>query len=525
MATSRWAIVLALVVLAAPQVLAHGGHQGDDHDEPAPPPVVVPTERDPWWSTWSGHSWYGPLVALASSPTPIRHLRASGDFVVWESAGDIMALHAASGTTFNVTRDGLGQSNPVVDGRHVVYEQRNGTTWDLYGYDLDTGLTRQLTSSPGNEREPYVRGDWLVWLDDRHGHAEVYAKNLANGTEFPVALSKAKKFDPLLLDDGVVAWREIEYNQWDVAVRRLPAGEVKFLTRDRTLEHPPQTDGRSLYWLKASSQSRENALYRWDPETGDIVSLGKKGITTNPMAFLPHGVELVYASGAGGLVTYTAVNRSSDRYTAVSGPFPGSTPVAGGDSIFIAARNETEHVVLAARISPYAVQPPPKLTIARPLEGGVLFGPAFAAGSYQHAPSWPEPLRFEHRLAQIGAASEWKPFSASDNWTILLDTSTVEPGVGIRFQVRAVYENAPAAQESVALTLRIPSATPPLSLAGQADVSLANFVEKNPGVVLLVGLFAAFLVLLLARWRLRRGRRFALRIEYVRPDEDGGSYR
>lgn len=502
------------------------GHveDGSGGSTPSPDPRADPYDGLAWWAHWEDEHWYGTVVPLHSSTTPLASLRADGDWLVWEEGFDIAALHTPTGSLVNVTADLAKQARPAIDGSRVVYEQWTGTKADLWLFDLDTGTRRQLTTSADTERSPEIVGPWVVWLDNRLGEWNVWSINLDNGTEVPVSVSNTKKQDLVVLGDGIVAWREIEYNQWDIYVRKLPDGKVKALTRDRTLEHPPQTDGRYLYWVKAPAGSAENAMHRWDPETGEIRILGRKGVSTNPVAFLDGGVEILYTPSGPGLNTFIAMNRTNDRLTIIAPHFPATRPVWSGKSLFLIGSNETHSVILLATVSPYAVATPPELKILRPLDGGVVAITEFAAnGQYLASGAWPAPTRLEWRVggrSQDGRdlATEWKAFPAEANWTAPIELPTLADRDAFRLHFRAVYDDAPPIAENVGASFRIFRANS-LDLDGEVDLSLANFVAKNPGVLLLVFLAVAALFLLVARWRLRRVPRGAVRVEYLRPPE------
>lgn len=511
-----------LLFLLAPGALGHVPGSEEPGTEPTPPTEDEegnPYEDLPWWDSWEDGHWYGTVAEMYASTNAIRHMRASGDWVVWEEEGDVKALHEPTLTVLDLTHDVAKQTRPAIEGNRVVWEQWNVTHTDIWEFDLDTGKARVVAASPWNERSPEVRGDWVIWYDDRSGDWEIWAMNLVTRAQVGVALSDVQKKDLVLFGDGIVAWREIEYNQWDIYVKRLPDGPVRALTRDRVLEHPPMTDGEALYWVKVPAGAPENALHKWDPATGEITILGKKGVTTNPIAFLPGGVEVTYTSHGPGYNVFLAVNRSADRLVPLSMSFPASEPVATDRYLYLVGTNESHDAILRTTASPYAVQKTPEMRVARPLDGSVILGPILANGTYVPRGAWPEPIRFEWRAGGPGFRGEWQTFEPRQDWTARIDVGNLSSGQAFRLHVRAVFDGAPPVEANIGLTFRTSTSRPAVDLDETPDLSIATFVTRNPGVVLLLLLVVVTLLLWVLRWRLRHVPRGTPRVEYVRQDD------
>jgi Tol biopolymer transport system component len=110
------------------------------------------------------------------------------------------------------------------DGRHLAYEALGDGIWDLWLTDGDGGRPRQLTSDPGNERDPAwssdgkalyfirdYRGVWRIPLDDAArptGPAERWA-------EFP--RTRLENFSLAIRGDrAVLAVTELASDLWMV---------------------------------------------------------------------------------------------------------------------------------------------------------------------------------------------------------------------------------------------------------------------------------------------------------------------
>ena len=119
--------------------------------------------------------------------------RVSGDLIVYEDYNsgnaDIFGYHiATAGPSFAIATRASNETQPDVDGTHVVWVDDNGNTSatgtdQIMLWDSTTGTTRQLTSVASHKIQPRISGNRVVWSDDRSGNLDVYTYDLATNTE------------------------------------------------------------------------------------------------------------------------------------------------------------------------------------------------------------------------------------------------------------------------------------------------------------------------------------------------------
>ena len=107
-----------------------------------------------------------------------------------------------SGSTFALTLAPNRQSDPVVSGNIVVWEDyrdysTNGS--DIYGYNLTERRELTICTAPGDQTLPYVAGDIVAWQDARNGETtDIYAYNLKSEQEFVVCNSPGAQTQPVV---------------------------------------------------------------------------------------------------------------------------------------------------------------------------------------------------------------------------------------------------------------------------------------------------------------------------------------
>jgi beta propeller repeat protein len=119
--------------------------------------------------------------------------RVWGDLIVYEDYNsgnaDIFGYHiSTSGPPFAIATRATGETQPDVDGNHVVWVDDNGNTTptgtdQIMLRDLATDTTRQLTTVASHKLQPRLSGIRLVWSDDRNGNLDVFTYDLTTSTE------------------------------------------------------------------------------------------------------------------------------------------------------------------------------------------------------------------------------------------------------------------------------------------------------------------------------------------------------
>ena len=156
------------------------------------------------------------LTPLADGPA--GWVNGQGNKVVWTQwkkgwGGDRIVVYDLDTGKSHRVDPRVGEKGaqwmPRVQGNKIVWvDHRNDPTGsrlnthnsDIYIHDLETGITRAVTTHPARQEWPDVYGDWVVWHDWRStptgltGKAlDIYAKNMKTGKE--IQLTSNPSFD------------------------------------------------------------------------------------------------------------------------------------------------------------------------------------------------------------------------------------------------------------------------------------------------------------------------------------------
>ncbi len=136
------------------------------------------------------------------------------------------------------------RQHPSMSGGRVVYQQKLNelnTTWDIYETAPDTyGVG--VVEAPGDQINPSISGNLVVYQDNRSGHVDdtgrwvgewnIYMKDLATGIEQPVCTAPGDQINPVIKGNTVV-WQDRRSGDWDVYAAALSpaAGDVQLMEK------------------------------------------------------------------------------------------------------------------------------------------------------------------------------------------------------------------------------------------------------------------------------------------------------
>ncbi|MEK6536159.1 MAG: hypothetical protein AABZ63_01590, partial [Actinomycetota bacterium] len=149
----------------------------------------------------------------------------------------LFAYNLKTGVSSYLTKTGGGvnstgankyaRQHPTMSSGRVIYQQKlneSGASWDIYEAVPDTFGTA-LVEQPGNQANPSMNGNLVVYQDNRTGHLDdtgrwtgewnIYLKDLSTGIEQPVCTAPGDQINPVIKGDTVV-WQDNRNGNWDV---------------------------------------------------------------------------------------------------------------------------------------------------------------------------------------------------------------------------------------------------------------------------------------------------------------------
>lgn len=140
----------------------------------------------------------------------------------------------------------MDQVHPVASGNRVAWTDLTPTgAKDVEVYDFGAGKASLVTDVYGDQFNPALDGDLVVWEDTRDGNSDIYLKNLSagNGKEEPIATGPASQHNPSI-SGNLVTWLE---GANIIKLKNLNSGIIVTLVSDPSTKSSVKVDDAG--WL------------------------------------------------------------------------------------------------------------------------------------------------------------------------------------------------------------------------------------------------------------------------------------
>jgi beta propeller repeat protein len=336
--------LVCIAILLVPQVSALDGHEVLVHS----PNITLSEDtagytefsnyfdldgdRLVWMNTWAERKVEEKLVrngiylmnlsdnsTTMISETPGNHheysfrppVSLSGHFVVFsESMNNNLFLYDSfTGGETALTSDGSApdvqreNAFPSVDGDRVVWSKRktygSSNDQDIVFMNLSTGIGRDICTQQGDQTEPALSGQRIVWTDTRNepGGGNIYLYDMGTGVETPVCTEKGLQQRPRVSGDSIV-WMDYRDGTPAVYLYTISSGRETRISRDNFVADAPLLSGNLAVWQEYSvfdrQDERAGTIVIYDTATGarDILPTG----TFYPQLLAADNNRILYAN-------------------------------------------------------------------------------------------------------------------------------------------------------------------------------------------------------------------------------------
>jgi beta propeller repeat protein len=137
-------------------------------------------------------------------------------FLPTEYVWDIWTTDIRPNSQYALTNNFVQDREPDISGEWVVYqtEAMVADEWDIYAVRLGGEMAPvPICTEPGNQLNPAIWGNIVVWEDQRHGVSKIYGYDLTTGHEFPISPLETPDMDvePDVSENVVVWTRYVSY--------------------------------------------------------------------------------------------------------------------------------------------------------------------------------------------------------------------------------------------------------------------------------------------------------------------------
>ncbi len=217
---------------------------------------------------------------------------------------NIFMYDFTSGQLTLLTDDDNGdQGNPDVYGDYVVWQDQRSGDWDIYMYHIPTGTETQLTDDPADQTEPAIYGKRVVWQDTRNGDYDIYIhhmtfgiRNVWDNFDWPLwnlgQYNSDDQMHPDIYGDHVV-WQDDRNGDWDLYLFTFINDIAGNFSRMFDVEHDqtyPSIYDKFVVFKDSRDYDGGADIWQWEMPPGCDLSLVVED-EPDPVAT---GNELVY---------------------------------------------------------------------------------------------------------------------------------------------------------------------------------------------------------------------------------------
>lgn len=135
-----------------------------------------------------------------------------------------------------------------ISGDLVVWEDMRYSNYDIFMYNISSGVETRITTNTSSQEDPAVYGNKIVWQDTRNGSYKMFMYNISNGVEFQISFANDANQNRAAIYGDRVVWRDYRNNNWDVYMYDISEGTETQITNKTSTQWNADVYGNIIVW-------------------------------------------------------------------------------------------------------------------------------------------------------------------------------------------------------------------------------------------------------------------------------------
>lgn len=190
----------------------------------------------------------GETTLISDSSFTDIHPSIGGNFVVWQSLvsgiWQVYSYDLSTGSSQVVSSTSSHQVSPDVSSEWIVWSDFRNGDWDVYG--SSAGVEYEFIVGDGDQTQARVFGNSLVYVDDSEGSNHVYLYDLNTGVSTQIS-SSGENVAPDT-DGEYVVWQNDDSGSWDIYLYDISSGESSVVSEESDDELLPRISSAVVVW-------------------------------------------------------------------------------------------------------------------------------------------------------------------------------------------------------------------------------------------------------------------------------------
>jgi beta propeller repeat protein len=174
---------------------------------------------------------------------------------------------AVTGTETRVTSDPGDQYDPSISGNKVVFTDYRSSDTDVYWYDFATGAEHPVIVALGNQELTGISGDLLVYTDYRTADVVVYdtVTGITTNVTAPDKAAVGHPFNSVdpVVSGSLVVWEDSRDGNMEIYAKNLETGEERRITDAPGIDEKPAVSGTTIVWQHVDMIDYNTNDYRY----------------------------------------------------------------------------------------------------------------------------------------------------------------------------------------------------------------------------------------------------------------------
>ena len=169
------------------------------------------------------------------------------------------------GVERKITTSHGDQLDPAISGNIIVYRDERGFDIDVWYYNLSTGQEAPVTTAPGDQQLASVSDGLIVFSDYTTTRCTHLLDSHGTSVNF-TASANSESIDPVV-DHGLVAWIDDRDGNWEIYAKKLATNEGRRITNSPDEDAEPAVSNGVIVWQRCAGGRCDIFSYDWASAT------------------------------------------------------------------------------------------------------------------------------------------------------------------------------------------------------------------------------------------------------------------
>ena len=186
------------------------------------------------------------------------------------------------------------QGDPDIYGTKVVYVDKRHGNADIFLYDLATGVEKRLTTNASEQSNPSISGNWVVWTDKRHGAHDIYVYGISEGCEQRVTQSEVSPGSRADVSGDKIVWQDTRDSYTRIYSRAIVHPQLS-ITAPATVEYGARATASGTLRTAGGAPIADKTVALQSSRDGRLWSTVASVVTNSQGAYALRSAPLITA--------------------------------------------------------------------------------------------------------------------------------------------------------------------------------------------------------------------------------------